>query len=89
MKTTDFEIMAGFIWQQLEAFREHIVGDKGTLKQVPIFLEFATFLENNYEAFQEYLEEWHEIEGTEAERFIDELRKSEKTKDWQKENPTH
>ncbi len=34
----------------------------------------AQFLEANFEEFQLFLEDEHEIEGTEAERIIDELK---------------
>ncbi len=68
----NFEIVAGFIWMHLEAFQAHMqvlkLGPEGN------FELFATFLELNYEDFQIYLEVEHEIEGTEAERFLDELR---------------
>ena len=75
MTERDFTIVAGFICLHIGAFRQHMVlasTATGLLCEL-----FATFLEERFEYFQEYLEEEHAIEGTEAELFIDQLRKED------------
>jgi hypothetical protein len=75
MTTRDFEIIIGFCWCNIDEFhqclKKHMVdGD------VKSFYELsALFLEENYEAFQMYLESNYAIEGSEGELFIDQLRR--------------
>jgi hypothetical protein len=72
MTLRHFEIVANFIWMHLEAFQAHM--RTAALPKKNNFEIFASFLEENFEEFQVYLEDEYEIEGSEAESFVDELR---------------
>lgn len=75
MGVSNFEIVAGFIWLHILEFQEH-------MKQMQLGPEegnvelFAGFVEDDarFEDFQAYLEEWHSIEGSEAEFILKKIR---------------